>query len=388
MKFYLSIILILLFSSNLFADNSDDSSIKIELPSMKFRGELNLILLPQFNYLKGVSSNHISPVTSNILDYSDEYDNHHDADDPGRIIGSNELEIQMQLGFIYSFIFPLYLSKHPIVEDANITFNLLFNITPITFEGGGELNFTPFPFLFFTAGISLGTGWNIDGLPTGLARNNYGGQIKNKPKDILIGDSFYGALMQNWFSITMQIDLAEIFDNNKHKRWLHIIGMVKPQFVNTILLNYLYHDRPFEWKTETTLNGWTFISSFFAGYSIPIIDDPKVKEAEKKRFIGGMKSRNLSVTAGMSAELSIDISHFNDSKISKNGWGSDFARVLFGPMLIFDLPCNISAMLGLNWTNGISYTSDTVGNADFAKRKYDDWYVALDSIFICIGWKF
>jgi hypothetical protein len=86
--------------------------------------------------------------------------------------------------------------------------------------------------------------------------------------------------------------------------------------------------------------------------------------------------------------LKIELSHYNDSKMSDKGWGSDFVDLTFGPIMIFDLPCNLSVILGVNWANGKSYTSDSVENCDFRKQQYEDWFVSFDSIYMSIGWIF
>ncbi|HBD95213.1 MAG: hypothetical protein A2015_01455 [Spirochaetes bacterium GWF1_31_7] len=76
------------------------------------------------------------------------------------------------------------------------------------------------------------------------------------------------------------------------------------------------------------------------------------------------------------------------SPMASKGWGSDFMTVLFGPMAFFELPNNLYAILVFNWQNGRVYSNETVGNADFTKREYEDWYVYYKKIAFVFGWNF
>jgi hypothetical protein len=161
------------------------------------------------------------------------------------------------------------------------------------------------------------------------------------------------------------------------------------KFLNTTYLNYSYYERPFIWLTKTKMNGWTFEPSFLFGYKIPILIDNKYEtDNEYNKFLGGKLYNNFSVILGIISRLKMELTHYNDSKMSDNGWGSDFINLDLSPVLIFELPCNITTTIGVDWTNGKSYTTDSIGNGDFRKREYKDWYINLDSIFLSIGWKF
>jgi hypothetical protein len=83
----------------------------------------------------------------------------------------------------------------------------------------------------------------------------------------------------------------------------------------------------------------------------------------------------------------LNLTHYYDSPM-KNGWGSDFAYVNFGPAMQFDLPNNYFLKLFFFFQNDKAYTSETVGNADFRERKYEDWYVYFKWMGFFFGWNF
>jgi hypothetical protein len=365
MKRLMLIILSIVFILRLSSDESDDA-LKggNDGRKIKFRGEINLDIQTKFGNQEGVIVNHTSP-------------------------SSGKIKPRLKADVSYSIIFPVNLSRHSLFNDSNCELNFLFSLTPVTISGGGEICFSPLPFLSFTAGTTFGTGWNIPDLANGLARDNSGGYVDTEPKEMLIKDSFFGVVMQNWLSMKIKFDLAAFFKRNKNfNRWTHFVFAVKTEFLCTTLLNYSFYERPFVWQTSTLMNGWTFGSSFFLGYKIPVIIDNRLDEAEKKRFLGAFYHTNFSITLGMSAALKVELTHYNDSKMAEKGWGSDFTKTKFGPVMMFDMPCNLSATFGVDWENGQTYDQNNADSNDFKKMKYEDWYVKFNSIFISIGWEF
>ena len=84
----------------------------------------------------------------------------------------------------------------------------------------------------------------------------------------------------------------------------------------------------------------------------------------------------------------VNLTHYLDSQMNDEGWGSDFIYIGFGPYIRFDLPYNLFCNIILQIKNDKKYTSETVGNLDFQTREYEDWYLYLDSIQFNVGWKF
>jgi hypothetical protein len=53
---------------------------------------------------------------------------------------------------------------------------------------------------------------------------------------------------------------------------------------------------------------------------------------------------------------------------------------------MFDLPNNLFFLIGIHWKNMKVYTADTVGNAYFKLRDYDDLAVYFDRVSFMFGW--
>ena len=362
------------------------------LDRIKFRGSVALPLAYYFP---------VNPVTitnnAGLTDYSFDYDytddndsdfEHHDKDDPGRRIKSIPYKIETQIESDFSIIFPITDSNHFLLNDSNFNLKFLLNLSPVTLSGGINLILTPLPFLVFDAGTQLGSGWNITSLNIfGMARINYSGNDPTIAKTIAKYDHFFGPVMQNWFSAALQFDLSFAAPQN-WQNWLHIIAFAKAKFNNTQLLNYLYFNRPYYWKTSSTLNGWNLISTFALGYIIPITSDERKQESEQRQFRGFVRHNDFSIIILMWTDLNIRLSHYGTSKINDKGWGSDFPGCIFGPNIVFNLPNNFSVFAGLHWKNSIHYSSDTIGNADFMKREYDNWYVYFYRTVITVKWIF
>lgn len=251
---------------------------------IKFRGEINWAFAYYFGVQKGISSNHISPINYNILDYTDKDDKHHTPGEKGEKVGHKGY-IETMLSVKYSLIFPFFKLNNFLFEDNKIKMNLIFNISPVTFEIGTEMGISPIAFLFLTAGTTIGTGWNISGIANGLARNNYGNVLSNEPEEILIKDSFFGPAMRNWFSLTLQFDFSYLCPKN-NERWTHIIMMGKVKLEHILLLNFAYYNKPYEWQADNgeTLNGWYLYGDFILGYKLPVIIDKRKEEGEKNNL--------------------------------------------------------------------------------------------------------
>lgn len=391
-KIFLFILLILAGTFVCFADDASGDKNQTNISKIKFRGSASLPFAYYFSNDPTVGTGHISPVDYGYAyDYTDGGDrgyNNHFPGDEGRELKASYASIDIMLAFKYSLIAPFLQGKHLLTRDNNIAFSALFEITPVSLEGGLSITITPVPFLVLSAGTKFGSGWNVIPFNAyGMARNNYSGDDSQLDKEIATGDHFYGPLMKNWFSARFQFDTSALFKKNI-QRWTHIIMLAEPVFTNTLLLNYPFYARPYIWQTVTTQNGWNFASTFAAGYKIPVIIDERKKQAEKKQFLGSVLHTNFSISILMYTEVSTSLTHHFDSVMSKQGWGSDFTTVKFGPIFLFDLPCNFNAMAGVHWANGKLYSDESIGNLDFMNREYQDWYVRFYRFFVGFGWEF
>lgn len=386
------ILILILFITVLFygEDNSTDSQER-KTTTIKFRGGIYLPMAWYFSYDPTKATDHISlPSYSYEYDYTDEGDpnfKHHSKDDDGSEISSSDLSGKISLGTYFSIIAPFLKFDHFLLNDNNINLTFSTDITPVSIKTSMDISITPVAFLTFDAGAQIGTGWNIPGLGAGLARNNYSGVHRYEDKDILMKDSLYGPVFKNWFSAALQLDISSIIDK-PYKRWTHVVMSAAPSFECVELLNYSYYERTFYWELDNTFNGWTFSCDFMLGYKIPVIEDSRKEEAEEKMFMGYVRHNNFTITGVMWVSLSANVTHYNDSPMKDHGWGSDFVTCKFGPNIMFDLPNNFSFIIGVHWSNGMVYSSDSVGNNDFHKWEYKDWNIFFDELAWSFSWDF
>ena len=383
-KFFI-ILYFITFIIYCYCDNSDDNIVK-------FRGSILLPLAYYFPNDPLNSQNHTSLIDYNYFhdftDSGDKDNKYHDKDDPGRIIKPVSYLIETQIGFSLSIIYPLLRTNHFLFKNNNLAQTFIFEISPVSILGGMSAIFTPLPFLVLETGTTFGTGWNITALKLyGLARDNGSGNDPDIPEEKMESDSFFSTVMENWLKCTLQFDFSPLTPE-KFQRWTHIVSMASFEFNNTLLLNYAYTDRPYYWKTNLNLNGWKYKSSFIVGYKVPVIIDEKKDVAEKRQWMGPVKHNNFSITTIFMTDIKIDLTHYNYSKMKDKGWGSDFVSCKFGPAIIFDLPDNLNLLVGFQWRNNIKYSEESVGNEDFMKRKYEDWYLTFYRIFLSFKWNF
>ena len=370
-------------------DESDD--LITRSAAIKFRAEIKLPFAYYFSYDPTAMKNHACPVSYDYnYDFTDEGDpsfRHHSIGDPGQKIEPVYLKAETRLELEASMNIRMFESRRMIFGGNSFELSAFSAVTPVSIYTGSELTITPLAFLSLSAGIQIGSGWNIPGLGFGLARNNLDGLIPGEKKEVLEKDSFYGAVFKNWYSMKLQFDLSAVM-RKEHGRWTHVLAVIKPAFELTQLLNHSYYDRTYYWELRNTFNGWAFSCDFVLGYKFIIKEDPAKEEAETKMFMGPVNHKSISLTAVMWASLDFDLTHFNDSPMKEKGWGSDFVNVRFGPNFVIDLPYNLSVLLGFHWQNAPIYTDESVGNADFKKNKYSDWAICFDRIALSLSWNF
>jgi hypothetical protein len=376
------ILLLLLINFYIFSDQTDDrvknDSAKNKKDFIvKFRGSISFVVDYMFEIRDGVpTSNHFQPVNYVPLNYTDKGDpdnKHHTGD--GRVIGGTFGGTQFELYFDYSFIIPFLRFDNPLTKNNNIKFTLLNQLSPVTHNVGFSVTLTPVAFLTFQSGFLIGYGWDIPNFAAGFGINDHG---------VINRLSFAGPQIQGWFSSTFQFDLAFILPK-QFQRWTHIVMLATPSIKYQGLLTisdyqpYMYQECPGE-----KMNGWKFVFEYLTGYRFYIIEDDT---GENEQFLK-TRNKNFIITIGMYVWLDyLNMTHYYDSPM-KNGWGSDFAYVNFGPAMQFDLPNNFYLKLFFFFQNDKQYTSETVGNRDFRDRKYEDWYVYFKWLGLFFGWNF
>lgn len=386
----LCILIFLIITAALYCNENKEDK---DESKVKFRGTIMIPALVYLSHDPTVNINHFSPSNDtyryNYTDKGDPHYKHHSRGDEGREIVGSEVGIDTMLSFRYSMIIAAFQGEHPVSRDNNITFTTIFDINPLSMEGGLEISVTPIPFIVLSAGTTFGTGWNFpDSGAYGLARNNYSGNDPGLKKKIYGEDHLFGPVMHNWFSFTFQFDWGDMIENPKASRWMHFFLTGTATIESTYLLTYPHYLQPFMWTGSETMNGWNFTTEFALGYGIPIVLDERKDEAEKKMFLGPVRHRAFTLTVAVMVDTSMSLTYFNSSKMADQGFGSDFVDVAFGPALLFDLPCNLEALVGFYFANGKTFSDETIGNIDYLNREYQDWYIAPSLLVLGFGWNF
>ncbi len=93
---------------------------------------------PKSNYIAG--DTHFAPLTGAYSGLE------------GRVTGSAAYKINIPLG------------DHWLLKDANIVTTAKLELSPVSVKPACSISFTPLPFLVFSTGAEIGTGWNLAGL--------------------------------------------------------------------------------------------------------------------------------------------------------------------------------------------------------------------------------
>ena len=151
------------------------------------------VLNPLRNDIRpGTDANHYSPITGAY------------SGAEGRITPQVDYTLKTPLG------------DNWLVSGANVRFSGYMGITPVSICPGASVNFTPLPFLVFSAGGEVGTGWDFGTIFKGGMGSWTG---TNKVYDNTKGwQEFY---LKTWFQGTFQFDTGAIIKGD----WTHVLMM-------------------------------------------------------------------------------------------------------------------------------------------------------------------
>lgn len=245
------------------------------------------------------------------------------------------------------------------VINNNIKYTFKSGLSPVSFEVGGDITLTPVPFLDFTLGSTIASGWTAIGI-VGLGLNDETG---------INEDSFQGVLSQTWFTGTFKFDTAAVLSGDT--TWKHIILLSSHKFTYKNF-SAAGEDDPWSYQGSEgdNYNGFVYSSTSVLAYQMPL----------------------LLEMAGLLVETETNIlSNSERSTMDDGGWGSDFVQVRFGG--IFNLKFNENHSLAIlpQFITRPHYTDETVKESYFANRKIDTdnpIYYDFDRIAINYTYKF
>lgn len=164
-----------------------------------------------------------------------------------------------------TYTIPTPLSEHWLFNSANVKISEKLEFTPISISPITSISFTPVPFLVFSTGFQVGTGWNIGNLfknamsvysPESDDTNNY---------DALT--PFSHLYSKYWLQGTFQFDTGAILKGD----WKHI------QFLYTYQMYYqgltgVKDKTIWAWQcTGNKVNGLKEYQQAVLAYSMPLV---------------------------------------------------------------------------------------------------------------------
>ncbi|MDR0315835.1 MAG: hypothetical protein LBH97_02930 [Treponema sp.] len=188
------------------------------------------------------------------------------VDSSGEIILQISSLPEIKLGFTEHYRFPFLQGESPLTADNNIDLALSAEIAPISLNGIAKAVFTPIAFFQMAAGVSLGTGWNIElfgkelyGI--GINRSDASGGAEHN------GSAFDGMFWKLHTGAVFQMDLAALFPGD----WNHVV------FRSAHEINYKAYTRAkageswyFENDSGENCNGFNYYGNLVIGYQMPI----------------------------------------------------------------------------------------------------------------------
>lgn len=192
---------------------------------------------PKSNYISGES--HFAPITGAYSGLE------------GRITGSANYKIATPLG------------ENWLLKDANIVASAKLEISPVSVKPAVTLSFTPLPFLVFTTGAEIGTGWNLAGL-RGMAY-----LTKDKDGALCYQDyKPFATYFTKWYAQgTFQFDTGALISGD----WSHVQFMYTYQVYYSGLTSAKAGD-VWMWQCSgNKANGWNNYQNIVLAYQMPIV---------------------------------------------------------------------------------------------------------------------
>jgi hypothetical protein len=271
------------------------------------------------------------------------------AGDKGRILGSGWGAVKALAYIRHDIKVPFMQGTEALTSGNNILYSFKGTFSPVSLQAITTATFTPLAFLNMQAGSSIGAGWNA-GFSNGLGLNIDGTGTASE-------DSLKGIVFESWFSGTFQFDLGALIPG----KWTHILLAV------TSKLAYKHYsaasaDEPWLFQADAgeNFNGFSYFGTYILGYKLPYKADTIafLIETEQMLFNNSNRSPMDSIA----------------------GWGSDFVKTTFGPLVNIQLSDTSSIIILIQFAREKSFTDNTIFNNYFINRDYNGSYIDLQRI--------
>lgn len=216
--------------------------------------------------------------------------------------------IELKTTFNAECSIPAPLGKHFLLKDSNVRIKTAFELCPVTVRPLVSVSFTPLPFLVFSTGASIGTGWSAFGFK-GLCKLDENGKISKKSIEYENLTPFGNYYYDFWFSGLFQFDTGAIFPGD----WTHAV-MQASYTVSYVGVTGVDDGKIWLWQlVGNNCNGWRYTANFVLGYQMPL------------------PLSMIAVNTDVYALFNSD-----DYGIYSSSYNGDFTNVTISPMLKFD----------------------------------------------------
>ena len=281
-SFVFSLILLSSFSFRLYTKETNP---------LKYSISTDFAYYPKSDYIAG--DTHFAPLTGIFSGLE------------GRVKGDMDYKISTPLG------------EHWLLADANLVLGASFELTPVSVKPGVSIEFTPLPFLVFSTGAAIGTGWNLAGMQ-GLAYLTTDDEGKLTYNDYTPFNNWF----VKWYAQgTFQFDTGAIVAGD----WTHVQFMYTYQIYYERLTNTDNGDIWMWQCTKNKVNGWSNYQNIILAYQMPLV---------------------LS-RVGILTEIN---GHYSDSDFPRKEYKGSFKTIAISPLAQFTIGKHdsLSAILGFS----------------------------------------
>lgn len=168
------------------------------------------------------------------------------------------LEARTTLTAAYEIATPL--GEHWLLSGANIVVKGECELSPVSIRPKAAFEFSPLPFLIFSAGASAGLGWNIPGIG--------GFNLLNKTNmEYEKLSTFNHPYYDLWASATFQFDTGAIIAGD----WTHVVILASYKAIYSGI-GGLAKESVYEWQcSKNKAAGLSYEAQGVLGYQMPLV---------------------------------------------------------------------------------------------------------------------
>jgi hypothetical protein len=265
--------------------------------------------------------------------------------------------LETKLSVSESVTVPFLVGEGPLFSGNNVKLTGTAEFSPVSLNGAFGVAWTPVAVLQLYGRATVGTGWNIPGLATGLAMNVP--SDTGDKKGVKVNKDFGGAVWGAKGGATVQFDFAAIFPGE----WNHVVIQSSHEARYRAFTGACSKD---SWYYEAddgeNRNGLQYYGNAFLGYQMPIV-------------------LNL---AGILVEDEVSLYGTDGG----DKWGDALPRLTFGTILNFKFSDHLTSALIIQgrtrrtWTNGTGDNFYQYRTVDSANPLHPEFYrVAVNATY-------